>query len=97
MIALVLALGLFGSALAASYYGSCTEDACYPFNATNSYVLQKAVNLHVPTLNSTHLTKTGDSVPPRDVTTPQRTLEELQMQQRAAMLTGARCCTARAA
>jgi hypothetical protein len=91
VIALVLALGLFGSALAASYYGSCTEDACYPFNATNSYVLQKAVTLaassnaavgdtvtlisgpngpcvekeiewtvnHVPTLNSTHLTKTG--------------------------------------
>lgn len=92
VMALVLALGLVGSALAASYYDSCLEEACYPFKATtNSYVQQKAVNLaasnnaavgdtvtlisgpngpceekgiewtvnRVPTLNSTHLTKTG--------------------------------------
>ena len=42
-IALILALGLLGSAAAAYYGADCTEAACYPFLSTNSYVQQKAV------------------------------------------------------
>ena len=45
LVAIVLALGFVGSAFAADYIGYCTEAACYPFNSTNSYVQQKAVNL----------------------------------------------------
>ncbi|HWM94344.1 MAG TPA: hypothetical protein VN493_26550 [Thermoanaerobaculia bacterium] len=45
LVAVVLALGFVGPAFAADYFANCTEPACYPFNATNSYVLQKAVNL----------------------------------------------------
>jgi hypothetical protein len=45
LAAIVLALGFAGSASATDFFGYCTEAACYPFNTTNSYVLQKAVNL----------------------------------------------------
>ena len=45
LVAVVLALGFAGSAFAADYFAYCTEAACYPFNTTNSYVQQKAVNL----------------------------------------------------
>ena len=45
LVAIVLALGFVGSAFAADYIDYCTEAACYPFNSTNSYVQQKAVNL----------------------------------------------------
>lgn len=44
-VAAVLALGFASSAFAADYFGYCTEPACYPFNTSNSYVQQKAVNL----------------------------------------------------
>lgn len=43
---LLIALVLAGAALAAnSYWDTCTEAACYPFNSSNSYVRQKAANL----------------------------------------------------
>lgn len=45
LVALVLAAGSVGSAFAADYVDFCTEAACSPFNTTNSYVQQKAVNL----------------------------------------------------
>ncbi len=45
LVAIILALGLFGSVSAAYYLDYCTEAACHPFTSTNSYVQQKAVNL----------------------------------------------------
>jgi hypothetical protein len=45
IVAIVLALGFAGSAFAADYIDFCTEAACYPFSPSNSYVVQKAVNL----------------------------------------------------
>jgi hypothetical protein len=45
IVAIVLALGFVGSAFAAGFVDNCTEAACYPFSPSNSYVVQKAVNL----------------------------------------------------
>ena len=45
IVAIVLALGFVGSAFAADFVDNCTEAACYPFSPSNSYVVQKAVNL----------------------------------------------------